>query len=882
MSIARQLVAGLRALLRRRVRDADVRDEIRHYLEMSVQDQIRAGVPRSEALRRAHIQFGGIDDATENLRDAGWEAFVDSVARDVRYAARALRRSPAFAFTAIVTLALGIGANAAMFSIVSATLLRPLPYADPGRLATLWTDDPKHGDKEEGTSNLNLLDWRAQNTVFADLAACSRGNAVMLGGEEPERLDAEQIGANMLPLLGVRPLFGRNISPEEERREEVVAILSYGLWQRRFGGSPDVIGKSIELDRQQVRVVGIMPPDFFFPTERTQLWLTATMSAREKTQRTQDTWRVIGRLKDGVTFARAQAEMRAIGDRLALAYPQTDPGFAGYGVNVVPMLEQVIGTKLPFALWMLLGAVGCVLAIACVNVANLLLARGAARAHEMAIRASLGASRGRLTRQLLAESATIAAAATALGLFIAFAVLRVTSTGMLDAIPRVSGVHIDLPVIAFTTFVALAAVGLFGLVPIWTTARNDPAELLKEGARRGGTGVASRNMRRALVVAECALALMLLAGAGLLVRSLSMLGTVDAGFRPAGALIVRVALAPQTTEEQEHRSPRGDERMLAIIDRLSALPGVRSVGSMRDVVFATNPDWVVTAETDRGMVESDGGLIGEYATPGVFAALGATMTVGREFGQTDFGGHPVAVVNEAFAKRFFGTVNAVGRRFKEGPLTSGSAPITIIGVVHDLRRRGLERPAIAEYYSPWTARNVDIILRAQRDPMALAASVRAAIREVQPRAAIQRLAGLEEFFGLTSAQRRAQTWLLAAFAGLAVLMSAIGIYGVMNCVVAARTREIGLRMALGARATETVRLVVTEGVTLAALGVALGTVGALAVGGVLRHLLFGVGPRDPVALGGAAALLVAVAVAASLLPARRAARIDPVLALRQD
>jgi len=882
MSLLRAVSGGLRSLLRKDIVDRDLDDEVRHYLEMAAREHMRTGVPRSDAERLARLELGGIESIKEDVRDAGWESTLESTLRDIRYAVRSLRAAPAFTAMAIVTLALGIGANAAMFSVVNAALLRPLPYADPERLTTLWTDDAKHGDKEEGTSWLNYLDWRAQSTVFIDLAVCSRGNPVMLGGDEPERLDAEQISANMLPLLGVVPLIGRNFSADDERRGDVSAILSHGLWQRRFGGSRDILGSAIELDGQRVRVIGVMPRGFFFPTEHTQLWLTMTMSPGERTVRTQDTWRVVGRLKPGVALARAQTEMSSIGERLASAYPQSDAGFAGYAVNVVPMLQQVMGTSLPRALWMLLGAVGFVLAIACANVANLLLVRGAARAHELAIRASLGASRGRIARQLLTESVVLAVAATVIGLVLATLLVRLGAVTLAGAVPRIADVRVDPAVIVFTTLVALASTTAFGLLPVWKVSRNAPVDLLRDGARRTGPGVAARNTRRALVAVECALAVMLVAGAGLLVRSLASLRAVDIGFRPTDALMVRVALPPQLTEAEEQRSRRGDGRMLGIIDRLAALPGVMSVGAMRDFVFTKNPDWVITAETDRGIVQSSGSLTSEYATPGVFAAVGATLAAGREFASTDYTGARVAVVNEAFATRFYGSVNAVGKRFKQGGVTSRSGWITIIGVVRSMRRGGPDQRALPEFYTPWAARTMDIVVRANTNTLALVTSVQAAVRIAEPRAAIQRIAPLDDVFGDTSAQRRTQTWLLAALAGLALLMSLVGIYGVVSSVVAARTREIGIRVALGARAPEVVGLVFGEALSVAAIGGVVGLGGALIVTGLMRHLLFGVGPRDTVAMLGSVSSVLAVAAVASILPARRAAAIDPIIALRLE
>ena len=880
MSFLRHLSAGIRALVDRRGADRDLDDEVRHYLELSAGERMRAGASREEAERGARVAFGGPESVKERVRSGGWEATADAAWRDLRYAVRSLRASPAFTITAVMTLALGIGANTAMFSVVNAVMLRPLPYAAPDRLATLWSDDPRHGDKEEGTSNLNFLDWRRQNHAFSDMAVVSRGSPAMLGGDEPERLSGEDISANMLPLLGAKPMLGRNLMPDEEWRGQI-AILSYGLWQRRFGGRPEIIGENIELDGKPTHVIGVMPRDFFFPTRATEIWMSSPLTEREKTQRTQDTWRVVGRLRPGVTFAQAQVEMNAIGDRLAQEYPVNDPGFGGYGVNVVPMLAQVVGATLPLALWILLGAVSFVLAIACVNVANLLLVRGAARGHELAIRTALGAGRGRLLRQLLIENLLLSGASAVVGTLLAAGLMRVL-IAWAAGIPRIDEIRIDGDVLAFTGAVAVVAALLFGLAPAWRTSRRDPIDALRDGGRRGATRSMTR-LRGVLVVAECALAVVLLAGAGLLVRSLLRLNEVDAGFRPAGALLVRVALPPlpQTSEAQAQSRRRGDERMMRIVERMNSVPGVRKAGAIRDFVFTKNPDWVITTE-DGSPVEGEGELTGEYVGPAFFAAVGATVVAGREFTDRDFNAPAVVMINESFARRYFPGVNAVGKRFREGGPTSRDSWMTVIGVVHDMHRGGLERHALPEFYMPWYARNMDIIVRTDGNVAGLTSAVRQAVRDAEPHAAITRVLPLADEFGDTSTQRRLQTVLLAAFSLLALMMSAVGIYGVMYYLVASRTQEIGVRMALGARASDATRLVIGEGMSLALGGVALGLAGALALTGLLSRMVFGVSARDPFSIGSGGLVLLIVALVACWFPARQAARIDPMTALRRE
>jgi putative ABC transport system permease protein len=475
---------------------------------------------------------------------------MDGVANDLRHAARVLRRSPSFTAIAIVTLALGIGANTAMFSVVNAVILRPLPYQDPDRLAMLWTNDPKRDIREEGTSYPTFLDWRNQSRTFADMAICSRGNPVTLtGGGDPQRVMGEAVSANLFPLLGVAPMLGRGFSHDEEQRRERVVVLSYTLWQRRFGASREAIGQMLEVDGQAFQVIGVMPAGFYFPTKDVQLWQPATFvemtvlpSVRDRiwTSRFSDWWRVVGRLRPGATFDDAQAEMTAIGERLAPAYLTTDPGFAGFGVNVVPVLLQTTGRDLQRALWILLGAVGFVLLIACTNVANLLLARGAARQREFALRAVLGAGQVRLVRQLAVESGLLVAGAAVVGLALALAGVRILQAAAPPGIPRLDEMQLDVRVLIFTGSVSILGGLLFAIVPAWKTSRSDPADALKQGGRTGSGGLRLSRARRAFVVVECALAVTLLAGAGLLLKSFARVETVNPGFEGKQVLLVRI------------------------------------------------------------------------------------------------------------------------------------------------------------------------------------------------------------------------------------------------------------------------------------------------------------------------------------------------------
>jgi putative ABC transport system permease protein len=797
--------------------------------------------------------------------------YMDGVTNDLRYAARMLRRSPSFTAIAIVTLALGIGANTAMFSVVNAVILRPLPYQDPDRLAMLWTNDPKRDIREEGTSYPTFLDWRSQSRAFADMAICSRGNPVTLtGGNEPERVMGEAVSANLFPLLGVTPILGRTFSDDEEQQREHVVVLSYGLWQRRFGASREAIGKMLEVDGQTFQVIGVMPAGFYFPTKDVQLWQPATFvsmtllpAVRDRiwTSRFSDWWRVVGRLRPTATFDDAQAEMTAIGQRLALAYPTTDVGFAGFGVNVVPMLLQTTGRDLQRALWVLLGAVGFVLLIACTNVANLLLARGAARQREFALRAALGAGQVRLVRQLAVESALLVVGAAVVGLALALAGVRVLQAAAPPGIPRLDETQLDPRVLIFTASVSILGGLLFAIVPAWKTSRSDPADALKQGGRTGSDGLRLSRARRAFVVVECALAVALLAGAGLLLKSFVRVETVNPGFEAKQVLLVRINSARLSRE---------------LLDRIASLPGVQAVGAIRSF-DPMNPDIAITAE---GQPSLRAPLTSERVTAGFFQAMRVPLRTGRHFTEED--GRGMAIINQTMAKTFWPREDPIGKRFKRGASDSTSRWMTVIGVVGDMRRRGLERDAVSEFYEPEIEPSMELAIRTTTDALGHVASVRQVIRSFDGHAVIGRVTTVENHLGELGAARRFQTWLIAVFAGLGLVLSAIGIYGVMHYAVAQRTHEMGIRIALGAGGSHVLWLVIGEGLRLALIGVAAGLLAALQLTGVMARLLFEVSATDPAIFAIVPVMLTMVAVLACYLPARRASKVDPIVALRYE
>ena len=831
---------------------------------------------------------------------AFWDALLlqprrleDEMFQDLRYSARMLLKNKAFTAVAVLSLALGIGANTAIFSVVSGVLLRPLPYQEPGRLAMLWKVNAKQNLYEDGASIPSFLDWRAQSQTFADMAVYASVNSVFLtGGDEPEQARAVRASANLFPLLGVKPALGRAFSFDEEERRERVVVLSYGLWQERFGGSPDVVGKTLEINGQNSQVIGVMPEGFYFPTKQAQLWEPATLFEgfdRLRAVRGNDDWNVVGRLKPGATWRAAQAEMNLIDQRLGQTYPNSDP--YRIGINVVPLPVQVTGRSLRRALWVLFGAVGFVLLIACVNVANLLLARGAARQREFAVRAALGAGRLRLLRQLLTECVMLAVGASLLGLGLATLGVRSLVSFAPPGIPRLDEIRIDASVLLFTVGLSLLAAILFGLAPAWKVSQQRPHEALKEGGGVRSGGLRLRQGRGLLVAAECALAVTLLTGAGLLIRSFQRLQAVDPGFKPEGVLLMRIARASASNSSTSSTSTPFPLPAVfqQIRERIAALPGVRAVGTIGHpyggVLRTATPESKAVivegrpTQTEHASFPFDSPSV----SPGFFEAIGGVLLKGRFYTEQDLPNPvpreftaDVVVINETMARRLFPGEEPIGKRIGDGRRWH-----TIVGVVKDMRHQGLEKQPVAEIFL-LRGTSGEWVVRANSDPLTLAAAIREAVRSVDSNATVTSLKTLASQTAELNAERRFQTWLLTLFAIVALTLSGIGIFGVMHYAVAQRTHEIGIRIALGAGSSDVLRLVIGQGLKLAVIGVAAGLLGALWMTRLIAHLLFSVSAADPVTFSGVALLLAGVALLACYLPARKAARIDPLTALRHE
>jgi predicted permease len=920
----RSITLGLRRLFARARADRELDDEVAHYIEMATEAHVRAGVPRREAERRARVEFGGVESAKEAVRSAGWDGMVEAVWRDIVYGTRALRRSAAFTIVAVLTLALGIGANTAMFSVVDAVMLRPLPYRDAKRIALVWTDDVRRGLHQEGTAYRTIEDWRAANRSFEELAYFNTHRTTLAEGGVRERSRAALVSGNLFHTLGVQPALGRTLTAADEANAEHVVVISYALWQRHFAGAPDVVGKSIHIDdvpkewSGASQIVGVMPPGFYFPDKLTELWTPATTYwrfRRESSERFPSwarRWIAVGRLEPNVSPDAARADLAAIGQRISSTVQSTVPDFPGFTPNVVPVLDYVAGRNLQFALWVLLGAVGLVLLVSCANVANLMLARAATRRQEFAVRRALGAGRGRLVRQLAVESTLLALAGGAAGLFLAFAGTRVLSAVAAARIPRIDEIGVDARVMLFAVAASLAAGLVFGIVPAVRLSGADAGEALKENGRASGS-LRMRRTRGLLVVLECSVAIVLLAGAGLLLRSLDHVRSVAPGFEPVGVLMVRMEFPPEPV-------PAGDERateaamagaraqgLRDLTSRLAGMPGVHAVGLVDDMFNTGQGNKSITI----GGRSSDSLAAGELeegsVTPEFFATMRVPLRRGRLLTREDantkiralyFAGntewslaekeahavHEPVVVNEAFVKRFFPGENPVGKTFCIDP-TNKTYWYVIVGVVGDMHRQGLERAAIAEYYTsyvPSPGGRADLLVRTTGDPLAAAATVRQTIASVYPRAIIPTVSTVDRQLGDFGAQRSFQTWLLTLFAALAVVLAAVGIYGVVHYAVAERTREIGVRMALGAAPSDVLALILRQGVRLPVLGIVLGLIAAAALGRLMSHLVFGVGSTDPTTFAVVGVALFAVAFVACYFPGRRATRVDPVSALRRE
>jgi len=802
---------------------------------------------------------------------------MDSILKDIRYGLRSLLKRPGFTAIALIALALGIGANTTIFSLVNAVILQPLPYKDPDRLVWVY-GNIRNGGNRASVSPLDFLDYRSQNKTFEQFAASISINLSMnlTGSGEPERLTASSITGNYFDTFGVRPALGRGFSLENEKTgQDQVTVLSHALWQTRFGGDPNIVNKTIILDGKPYQVLGVMPAEAVLP-QPADLWVPLNFESNLDMKRRQAHFlRPMGRLKEGVTFAQARADTDLIAAQLEQQYPDSN---TGWSLRLVPLREILVGGSRTM-LFILFGAVGLVLLIACANVANLLLVRAAARQKEIAMRTALGASRGRIIRQMITESLLLAIFGGVLGALLAMVGIKLLVSLSGDNIPRTANVKIDATVLVFTLFISFATGLIFGLAPAFRTMKEDLIDALKDGMRGGSEARLKNRTRSLLVVFESAIAVMLLIGAGLLIRSLIALQRVDPGFDSNNVLTMRIDLP-----RQRYNPPEKNANFFQQLEtRIAGLPGVEAVGLITELPLSGQPNDMPFTVEGRPAVTSNQAFGADFrrVNQNYFNALRIPLLRGRNFTEQEVRqSDKVIIVSQQLVETVFPNEEALGKRLITG---IRNEPFEIIGIVGDIRHRSLQAEPYATMYFPTHQANwMNLAIRTHGDPLNLVSGVRKEVNALDPDLPIAAVKPMSEWVALSVAGARYRTTLLGVFAVLAMILAATGIYGVMSYSVAQRTQEIGVRMALGAQPVDVLKLVVRQGMLLALIGVAVGLAGAFALTRVMSSLLFEVSDKDPITFVVVAALLMAVAFIACFVPARRATKVDPLVALRYE
>ena len=880
----RQLRAWLyraAGLFGREARERELAEELESHLQMHIEDNVLAGMSLEEARRQALIKLGGIAQTKEEYRRRMGFPMFEDLWQDVRHGARGLLRQPAFTLIAVLTLALGIGANTALFSVVNAVLLRPLPYKDPDRLVILWE---KTTTQDTSVSYPNFQDWREQNQSFEEITAFRRESFNLTGAGEPERVSGRMTSASFFRTLGAKLFRGTDFPAAEDRiGGQRVVILSHGFWQRRFGGDEGVIGRQLTLSNHSYTVIGVTAPDFRFGSETdTYLLIGQDEGQCSRSRGCHPGIFVIGRLKPGVSLEQGRADIDAIMARLGQQYPDSN---AERRVHMESLYDNTVRDVRP-ALLILLGAVGFVLLMACANVANLLLARSVVRQKEIAIRTALGASRWRVVRQLLTESVVLGILGGVIGLLLAFWWTDALKSLVPGNIPRLSEARVDMHVLTFTLLLSLFTGVIFGLIPALQASKPDLNEALKEG-ERGSTGN-RQSMRSILVVSEIAIALVLLIGAGLMVKSLWRLQSVQTGFETRNLLTMQLSYTAPAGEAQRARSFFAE-----LEENIKATPGVEAVAFSSGLPFLGASENSVWPKGRPPANPTDVMMTVEYiVTPDYFRTLGIQLKRGRLINEQDrVGGPLVAVIDESFAHKYFPGEDPIGKYLENG---NGMKQIEIVGIVGHVKHYGLdgEVPVDPQYYLslrqlpdeliPLISSDISLSVRTNGDPLQIVPGIRQQIQATDKNQPVFRARSMEQVIADSISSRRFSMLLLTIFAGVALLLASIGIYGVMSYSVTQRTHEIGIRMALGATALDVSKMVLGQAIVLVLIGVGLGLVGALSLTRVMSSLLFGVSATDPVTFGGIAALLFTVALAACYVPARRAIKVDPLIALRYE
>lgn len=869
---------------RRQQREEDLDRELRSDLELEIEEQQRNGLSEEEARYASRRAFGNAALVKEEVREIWKWGFLERLLQDIRFSLRMLRKSPGFTIFAVLALALGLGANAAIFSVIDAVLVHSLPFRNSNHLVEVWEDASHMGFPLAPLAPANFVDWKHRNRVFEDMAALKGDLYALTGAGTPEQVEGSPVSANLFPLLGVSPILGRNFSAEEDRRGGPrVVLVSYGLWQRRFGGDSAIVGREIWLNNQKYTIIGVMPRGITFP-EKSEIWVPLALSPTELAERDNHYLRVFARLKPGVTLASAQREMADLAVQLAREYPKSNMNI---GAAVVNLRDQLVG-DLKLTLWAVMAGVGCVLLIACANLAGLLLTRGVGREREFAVRAALGAGRGRLIRQTLIESLLLAGIGGFAGTLIAVFTLPFLRRLVPTTLSAWSELKIDLPVLGFLLALSILAAILFGTLPAFISSRPNLSISLQQGGRVAASG--SARTRKMLIVSEVALAIVLLVGAGLLTRTLWALAHVPLGFNPEGVMTLRTSLPVSANTPYRNFQARADFYR-RVLEKVVSLPGVISAG------YTTFLPLTNSGGTSPFIVEGAPPLPPEQSndanhrviSPDYFKTIGVPLRAGRFFQDSDAAdAPPVAIINESMARQYWPAQNPVGQRFQLGRVAG--VWFTVVGIVGDIRQTGLDVNGRAEMYFPYTQpagtqgylTPRDLAVRVKGNPTAYAKTLEALVWQVDRNQPIADVMPMKELITDKLVSREVALKLIAAFAGLALLLAALGLYGLLAYVVSQRRREIGVRMALGAQPQQISVAVLREGLRLVLCGVAIGAAGSWIVMRSLKSILYGVVATDGWVLAGSALVLVVVGFLASYLPARRAAGIDPITALRYE
>jgi len=879
----RRIIAQLRTLLANKRAEEELAREVASHLTLLADDFERRGMSREEAQLAARRAYGGVEQAKQAHRDERSLLWMEQSMQDLRYGVRTLSRSPGFTITAVLTLALGIGACTAIFSLVNAVLIRSLPYGDPGRLVYLYTPNPQFKLPVEvfSPAYADFYDLKKENHSFQNMTAFGQSVFSLASQGAAQRASAARVDGDFFQTFQAAPELGRAIGPADDQQgREQVAVISHALWQSMFGSAPDILHRSLLLDGKSYQIIGVMPQGFEYPHysdlpygtaqyKTTQVWIPLALTPHQRADRNNDSGNAVARLRPGVSIAQAQAEMAAIMVRLDKLH---DPKMRGWGAHVENFVDGTVG-HVRSLLWLLLSAVFIVLLIACGNAANLLLSRSVSRMRELGVRVALGAGRSRIIRQLLTEAILIGAAAGAIGVGLAFLFLRILPHLDPGNIPRLSEASLDMRVLLFTVAVALLTSVLTGILPALAVSRINLTDFLATTGSRSVAGAHTR-VQSTLIVVESALVVVLLASAGLLIRSYINVESVDTGFS-AATVTMNIGL------DARYSPPQRVDYFRNLFAKLEAIPGVQLVGGI-DYLPLSNSESLGMFQVDGYPNDKDQMAEGRSVTPQYFSAMNIPLVAGRFFSGEDYSGHAhTIIINQSFAKRYFANRNPIGGRVQG---EDNHAPwSTVVGVIGDVRHSSLEEAPVPQIYNPDAGfQGGYIAVRSTLPPKAVAAEIRSTLHAIDPNLAAGDIQTMGELESVASAQRRFQTSLLTVFAGIALFLALVGLYGLMAYSVSRRTREVGIRMALGAQRSDVVLLVLKKAALLLVLGLLSGLVASWFATRAMQAFLFGVGRHDPMTILSVCALLAVSGLIAAIVPARRAASIDPMQALRTE